>query len=198
VQDVAANRHGEPAEPALAPTDRQRVEQRLGRVLVVAVAGINDRTVDLLGKEMNRTRFGMADDEHVGVHRVQRHRRVDQGLALDHGARRHRHVDHVAAEPLAGDLERGAGAGRALDEAIDDRAAAQEAALLLGLPAELDITVGEVEDVVDVVGRQTLDPEQMPVPERGLGGASLHEPGTIGRVVLPRNNEYSVSKARHL
>jgi hypothetical protein len=33
------------------------------------------------------------------VHRVQGHRRVDQGLALDHGTRRHRHVDHVAAEP---------------------------------------------------------------------------------------------------
>ncbi len=35
---------GEP----LAPADRQRVEQGLGRVLMAAVAGIDDRTVDLL------------------------------------------------------------------------------------------------------------------------------------------------------
>jgi len=107
----------------------------------------------------------VADDQRVGVHRVQGHRRVDQGLALDHRGRRNRHVDHIAAEPLAGDLERGAGPGRILEEAVDDRAAAQHAALLFGLPVELDIAVGEVEDVVDVVRRQALDPEQMPVPE---------------------------------
>jgi hypothetical protein len=34
--------------------------------------------------------------------------------------------------------------------------------------------------VVDVVGRQPVDPEQMAVRERGLGGALVHEPGTIG------------------
>jgi hypothetical protein len=42
--------------------------------------------------------------------------------------------------------------------------------------------------LVDVVGRQPLDPEQMAVRERGLGGASLHEPGTIRGASLSRNN----------
>ena len=56
---------------------------------------------------------------------------------------------------------------------------------LLGLPVELDIAVGQIEDVVDVVRRQTLDPEQMPVPERGLSRTSVHEPGTIGRALPP-------------
>jgi hypothetical protein len=55
---TATDRHREPAEPAFAPTDRQRVEQRLGRVPVAAVAGIDDGTVDLLGQQMNRPRFG--------------------------------------------------------------------------------------------------------------------------------------------
>jgi hypothetical protein len=49
VQDVAADRNDEPAEPALAPADRQRVEQGLGRVLVAAVANVDNRAVDLLG-----------------------------------------------------------------------------------------------------------------------------------------------------
>jgi hypothetical protein len=31
--------------------------------------------------------------------------------------------------------------------------------------------------MVDVVGRQTLDAEQMAVPERSLGGAFLHGRG---------------------
>src|SRR6266700_4122693 len=95
---------------------------------------------------------------------------------------------------LPGDLERGAGPGRALEEAIDDRAAAQQAALLLGLPVELDITVGQVEDVVDVVRRQALDPEQMPMPERGLRGAFVHEPETIECPLSPRNDEVASMK----
>jgi hypothetical protein len=43
--------------------------------------------------------------------------------------------------------------------------------------------------LVDVVGRQTLDPEQMAVGKRGLGGASLHELGTIRRAVSPCNSD---------
>jgi hypothetical protein len=167
-------------------------------VLVAAVAGIDDRTIDLHGQQMHRPRFGVANDQHIGVHRVQGHRRVDQGLALDHRARRHRHVDHIAAEPLAGDLERCAGARRILEEAVDDRAAAQQAALLFSLPVELDIAVGEVEDVIDVVRRQPLDPKQMPVPERGLSGASVHEPETIRSIVALRNNGCSAYRAQRL
>jgi hypothetical protein len=68
---------------------------------------------------MNRTRFGMADNQHVGMHCVQRRRRVGQGLAFNHRARRRRHVDHVAAKPLAGDLGRGAGACLILEKTID-------------------------------------------------------------------------------
>jgi len=100
----------------------------------------------------------------------------------------------LLSNALAGELERGAGSGRALEEAVDDRAAAQGVALLLGLPVELDIAVGEVEELVDVVGRQALDPEQMPVREGGLGGASLHQPGTIGGSLSTRNNDCSVDR----
>src|SRR5205807_8278911 len=96
-----------------------------------------------------------------------------------------------AAGRLASDLERGASACRSREGAVDDRAAAQQAALLLGLPVELDIAVGQIEDVIDVVRRQTLDPEQMPVPERRLNRTSVHEPGTIGTPLAPRNSDCS-------
>jgi hypothetical protein len=43
VQDVAADRDRSGAEPALAAADGQRVEQRLGRVLMRAVAGVDHR-----------------------------------------------------------------------------------------------------------------------------------------------------------
>ena len=41
--------------------------------------------------------------------------------------------------------------------------------------------------MIDVVGRQSLDPEQMAVRERGLGGTFLHEPETIGSGSARRN-----------
>ena len=45
--------------------------------------------------------------------------------------------------------------------------------------------------MIDVVLRQTVDPEQMTVRERGLGGASVHEPETIGSVLPQDNNDRS-------
>ena len=118
-----------------------------------------------------------AADLDPAVHRTGMHDQrvglVDQGFALDHRARRHRHVDHIAAQPLAGELERGAGARRALEKAIDDRAAAQGAALVVGQSVQFDIAVGEVEKLVDVVGRQPLDPEPVAVRENGATAAPL-------------------------
>jgi len=67
----------------------------------------------------------MAHHQHVDMHGVQRHRGVDQGLALLDRARGDRHVDDVGTQPLARQLERGAGACRVLEEQVDHRAAAQ-------------------------------------------------------------------------
>ena len=57
----------------------------------------------------------------------------------------HRHVHDIGAEPLAGELEGALGAGRGLEEQVDLGAPAQEHRLLLDLPVELDIAVGEIE-----------------------------------------------------
>jgi hypothetical protein len=91
--------------------------------------------------------------------------------------------DDVAAELLPGELERGSGARRALEEAVDDRAPAQQAALIVGLPVQFDIAVGKIEELVDVVGRETLDPEQMTAPGPGIKGTFWHKTETNGAVV---------------
>ena len=152
-----------PCDAALAAADGERVEERLRRVLVRAVAGVDDRAVDLAGEEMHGAGRVMAHDDDVRPHGVQRRRGVDQRLALLHRGRRDRHVHDVGAEPLAGDLEGGLRAGRGLEEQVDLRAAAQGRLLLLDLPADLDRLVGQVEQRLDVRRRQPLDPEQMAV-----------------------------------
>ncbi|MGY4312381.1 hypothetical protein ACVWW1_001684 [Bradyrhizobium sp. JR3.5] len=87
MQHVAADRDRQPLEPALVAPDRQRVEQRLGRVLVGTVAGVDHGTVNLARQQLDRTGGVVAHHQDVRVHRVQRHRGVHQGLAL---AGRHR------------------------------------------------------------------------------------------------------------
>src|ERR1700704_2306133 len=47
MHDVAADRNDEPFEAALVAADGQRIEQRLGRMFVGAVAGVDHGTVDL-------------------------------------------------------------------------------------------------------------------------------------------------------
>ena len=64
-----------------------------------------------------------------------------------------RHVHHVSAEPLAGELEGGLRPGRRLEEQVDLRAAAQRRLLLLDLARHVDRLVGEIEQRRDVLRR---------------------------------------------
>jgi hypothetical protein len=61
-------------------------------------------------------------------------------------------------------LERGTGPDLTLEERL--MALTPQARLFLGLTLELDKAVGEIEELVDVVRRQPVDPEQTPVRER--------------------------------
>ena len=133
-------------------------------------------------EQRHRAAVGVARDQHVRMHRVQRHRGVDQGLALLDRGRADRHVDDVGAEPLAGELERGPGARRALVEQVDLGQAAHQGELLVGLAAVGDVGVGAVQQVLDLPGRQPLDAEQMALAEGpGKLGEGDHGGATMGR-----------------
>ena len=163
--DVAADRHDQAGEAALVAADGQRVEQRLGRMLVRAVAGIDDGALDLLREQRDGAGGMVADDEQVRPHGVQRHRRVDQRLALLHRRGGDRHVHDVGAEALAGELEGGLRAGRGFEEEVDLRAAAQRRLLLLDLAADVDGGFGRIEEECDILGGKALDAEKVPVRE---------------------------------
>ena len=163
VQHVAADGDGQPLEAPEAPADGQRIQQRLGRVFVAAVAGVDDGAVHLFREQLDGARFAVPDHQHIRVHGIQRHRRVDQAFALVHRTGRHRHVEDVGAEPLSGKLERRAGPGRGFEEQVDDGSAAQRVALLLGLAVQFDIRVGRVEQNSDLIGGKAFDTEQVAV-----------------------------------
>ncbi len=150
VQDVAADGDGQAGDAALGAADGERVEQRLRRVLVRAVAGVDHRAVDLLRQELDGAGRVMAHDDDVGAHGVERHGRVDQRLALRHRRGRDVHVHDVGAEALGRHLERALRARRGFEEQVDQRAAAQHVALLAGLAVVVGGLVGEIEQKIDL------------------------------------------------
>ena len=167
MQQVAADRHGEPGDAAFAPADGEGIQQRLGRVLVAAVAGIDHRAAHVPRQQGHGTAVVVADHQHVGMHGVERHRRVDQRLALLDRGRADRHVDDVGTQPLAGQLERGQRPGRVLEEQVDLRQAAQQVELLFRPAAELGIGVGPLQQILDLVRFEALDAEEVLAAEAG-------------------------------
>ena len=84
MHDVAADRNHQPLDPAPVAADGQRIEQRLGRMFVGAVAGVDHGTVNLARQQLDRARGMVPDHQNVRVHGIQRHRGIDQGFPLAH------------------------------------------------------------------------------------------------------------------
>ena len=130
VQDVTDDRDVEAVEPPERLAHRVEVEQRLGRVLVLAVAGIHDVGSRCLGDELRRADVRVPDHDHVGVVGGERQGRVLQRLPLVDGraggTQRHR----VGGESLGGEIEARQRARRRFVEEVDDEAATERRQLL--------------------------------------------------------------------
>src|SRR3974377_109665 len=116
MQHITADGDDEPFESPLAPTNRQRVEQRLGWMLMRSIAGVDHRCIEFLRQEVRRAGLVMPHHQQVAVTRVLGRGLIWEALALVHGRGGDRHIYYVRAKPLARDLEAGAGAGRVLEE----------------------------------------------------------------------------------
>ncbi len=170
--DVAADRDLEAGELALVRADRRAVEQRLRRVLVGAVARVDDRGAKLLGEHLGGARLRVADDDHVGRHRVQVARGVQQRLALA--------VDDAEPEMLTASADSRLAA---ISNDVRVRVDGSRNRLITVLPAQrrhlldralvdLEEPLAEVEDRLDLGRRQRLDAEQVTVSERAHAGRS--------------------------
>src|SRR6266852_4818650 len=78
--DVAADRDCERRDRPFVAADSERIEQRLGRMLVGAIPGIYHRAIDFTGEEFDIARGVVADHQDVGMHGIERDGGVDQGL----------------------------------------------------------------------------------------------------------------------
>ena len=65
--EVAAQADRQISEPALFTLDGEHIGQRLGRVVVAAVARVDNRNCRFHGRDQRRALFGMAHGDNVGI-----------------------------------------------------------------------------------------------------------------------------------
>ena len=140
-----------PSIVAEAAAQRVDVEQRLGRVLVLAVAGVDDRGAAPARDELGGARPGRAQDDRVGLVGAERQHGVLQRLALLDARAAGGEVDDVGRQPLGGQLEGAAGARRGLVEEVEDHPPAQRGHLL-------DLAVGDLGEALGLARRSARSP----------------------------------------
>ena len=150
-----------PVEPAERLAHRVEVEQRLGRVLVLAVAGVDDVRARRLGDELRRADVRVPDHDHVRVVLGERQRRVLQRLALVDGRAGRAHGHRVGREPLGGEVEARERARRGFVEEVDDEPAAERRQLLDFAVERARDGGGGAEQPLDVVAVEVGDAEQV-------------------------------------
>ena len=174
MQYIAADGDSQAGYVALRTADCQRIKQRLCRVLMRAVTGVDHGARDFLRQQRRRACRTMPDDQDVRMHGVQRHCRVDQRFALLDRRIAHRHVHHIGAQALAGEFERRLRARGGFEKQIDLGAAAQGWLFFIRLPRDSHSRIGAIQQKFNIEPRQPLDAEQMPVWKDGMHVGFCH------------------------
>ena len=87
MQHVAADADLQPLERSEVIAQREHVEQPLRRMLVRAVARVDDVRLDAVGEKLRRARCAVTDHDHVDPHRLEIARGIDERLALARSSR---------------------------------------------------------------------------------------------------------------
>lgn len=123
----------EVVQTTLGLMDGEQVEQGLARMLVGAVAAVDDRHAGKLGSQTGRALFRVAHHHRIRVGADDLDG-VSQGLALlGAGVATVGEADDVAAEALYRGLEREAGAGGGFEEAAGNQLVFQQAGVRFSL-----------------------------------------------------------------
>src|SRR5262249_23928768 len=182
VGDITHYRHVKAFEVALLLADRQKVEEGLRGVLVRAVSGVHDGARQLAGQQLGGPGRRVTDNDHVGTHRGNVLRGVDEALALARARSACGEVDDVGRQPFPRDLERGARARGRLVEEVHDRLAAERRDFLDLAPGDLLERRGSVDQQDDLARLEVAHREQI------LAGPAHARPPRVPRwpAGLPR------------
>ena len=161
VEDVADDGDVESLDPSEFFADGEHVQQRLGRMAVRTVAGVDDAAFDAGGEEVRGSGGGVAHDDQVCLERFDVADRIQQRFALAETAGVGAHVDDVGAEALFRQFEGDAGAGAGFDEDVDHGLAPESGDLLDPPAVDFFEFRGGVEDESDLLRGQVIQTQQI-------------------------------------
>ena len=147
----------------------EHVEEGLGRMLVGAVTGIDDRNMEQPAQVERGTAGGMAQHDHVGVERLDILRGITESFPFGRTGGGGVKGDDIGAEKLGGHLKGNAGAGTGLEKEIHHRLAAERGDLLDLAVENATEGPGCSEDLLNLVLIELFDGEEvfsMPGHER--------------------------------
>lgn len=108
----------------------------------------------------------MATDHHVDSHCLDRQRGVDECLAFGQAAGAGRKVDRIRAKSASGEAETSASSGGVFEEQIGNDDAFQHVQSLSSAEGGSIIVFREIQNGGQLFGRQSLQPQQVPLTPR--------------------------------
>src|SRR5580692_12231467 len=116
VSNVPENRDMQISERALAVADGEGIQQALRRMLVSAVARVDDGNIEMARDKVRSAGSCVAHDQAIRLHGIERVDGIEKGLALFHAGRFRLEVHGVRAKTRSGGAEADACAGGVFKE----------------------------------------------------------------------------------
>ena len=179
--DVAHDGDTQILKAVLSLAHRERIQKPLRGVGNVRFAGGQhaDMRRHVARDEPEHPDLGLADDEHIGVQRLQGVDGIEHALALGARGQLQLDVHHVGAEPPASQLEGYARARRWLGKQVRDRDAPQPLGARRRQVKAASVVLRACEQGLDLVGSQTIERNQ--VPQRAIGSPLINRPARCHR-----------------
>ena len=143
--------------------DGKHIEHRLCRMRVTPIPGIDNVNVrrHVASNEVGGAARPIPDDEHIGVHGLERSDRIKDRFAF---GRRHSagvQVNDIGRQALGGNLKRGLRAGTGLKKEIDHGAAMQQGYFSNLALTDTDKRFRGIQNFYDRLGVETIDSQQV-------------------------------------
>jgi len=166
---VAEDGDVEIRDGAEAVADGERVEQALRRVLVRAIAGVDNGNIEVAGDKIGCSRGSVPHHQAIRLHRVQRVNGIEQRFAFFDAGGLGLQIHGVRAEPRSRGAETDAGARGIFEESEGHRLAAESGQLFQRMALDFLKGLGLVEKKGDFVRGERFEGEEITKTRRHTG-----------------------------
>ena len=136
-------------------------KQRLGRVFMSAVTGVDHTALEMLGDKVLGSGGAVPHNDQIDLKRFDIFDRIEESFTFEQTARLRLHIDNVSTQALFGKFKRDPGTGTGFYEKVHNRHTAQSRNLFHSAFRNFFEFLRSIEDTDDLLGAQIIDTEQI-------------------------------------